>query len=352
MLDVGTVLAPTPDMAKVVCHGIKTKLALLAALAVAYPADDAFACTPPPAAGWWHGGTAQGGPGTAIVAQFSCTNCASGPEFEWAVTDPDGNKVDGAVLQYEFSESSGFVAWKPDTALSPGKEYHVELSSSSNNFAGVGRSGYRVSSTAPDTAPAQPKSFLAAGYLESEGETVCCGEGHACGAANSACFIWPDKMTRRVTVSLLWFDSDEYRSQFLVEATLSTAKEQRVFEPHLGAQVSAELAPADEGGEYCYEATARHLFTGKTTSISGCIPASDVESFDGTDNVAIQRNYILTSCNEPPLGHEDEWCEVHGTCAKEGCSLQPGSSQVPRLSLVGIALVVAGLVRRTRFSAR
>lgn len=117
----------------------------------------------------------------------------------------------------------------------------------------------------------------------------------------------------------------------------------------MGGDVSALLGFAEPDDQYCYQATARHLLTDKTTSISGCIPASDVELFDEANALTAQRNYILNSCEVPPTGHEDEWCDTHaGKRADEGCAIQPGATSIPRWSFVGVALAVAGFVRRTR----
>lgn len=316
--------------------------------------DDAAACTPPPAEGRWQSGTGSGGPGTAIVATFYCSDCTAEPGFDWIVEDPNGNRVEGTVIKAEFDDSFGIVAWRPATPLIGGELYSVELTSSTGNYAGAGRASYRVTSTAPDVPPVEPDQFSATARLEFAGDITCCGEQSlACVGTVEKCFTWPDKVTRRVLLHLTWFESDEYKNQFLTSGTFSTSKERVAIEPYLSNDLSAEVAATDADDEYCYDVTAEHLFTGKTTHISGCIPADRVELFEGTDVIAEQREFILNECTEPPRDHEAEWCDVHpDECAAEGCSIQPIANRVPRWTLVGLAIGALGLARRTQRNRR
>lgn len=340
-------------MKRSLCHTVAVNAVTLFASLV-WLHDDAAACSPPPAEGYWQSGTGSGGPGAAIVAVFHCKNCTAEPGFDWIVDDPSGNRVEGTVIKAEFDDSYGIVAWRPTTPLASGELYSVELTSNSSNYAGAGRASYRVTTTAPDAPPTEPAAFSAMARLEFTGDTTCCGEQpFACQGTVEKCFTWPDKVSRRVQLHLTWFTSDEYKNQFLTSGTFSTSKERVAIEPYLSDDLNAEVAAADADDEYCYDVTAEHLFTGKTTQISGCIPADEVELFEGTDVIVEQREFILNACTEPPSDHEAEWCDVHpDKCADTGCSIQPVKSRVPGWTLVGLALGALGVARRTRRNRR
>lgn len=361
-------------------------LALLTTVAGANVPKDALACSP--SSYGWNATVSESGPANgAIVVTFSCyQDCAQRPEFVLEITDENEQPVVGAVLESHFTDSKGWMAWKPDSPLSAGKKYQVNVERALDVHNRPAQSwSYSAVGDDADRAPSKPLEVNATASAQMTGEELCCDRTRdSCG---SQCFWMPDKGTTQVYISLIWFDSPELNSQFVVSGEFSTADEHVTSEPQVARYVEGILAPVKAGDEYCYSVTAKHILTGNETTIEGCIPAEEVVLPDVDEEVANRRLGELNNCFAPPEGFEDEWCEAMEAATKTGtceapkeacergrdecgityetdaerltrapyssdlgtdCSVAAGSSRSAGWLLVTLGLVSAELVRRRR----
>lgn len=370
-------------------NGSKLGLSLLALLMTVVGANvpkDAVACSPPSYG--WNATVSESGPANgAIVVTFSCyQDCEQRPEFVLEITDKNEQQVVGAVLESHFTDSNGWMVWKPDSPLSAGKKYRVNLERALDEQNAPAQSwSYSVVGDGADRAPSKPLEVTATANVQMTGEELCCdATPNSCG---NSCFTMPDKGTTNVSVFLTWFDAANLNGQFLVSGEFWTAKERVTSEPNVNRFVGGELAPVKAGDEYCYSVTAKHILTGNETTLEGCIPAEDVELPDVDEEVTNRRLNELRGCFTPPEGFEDEWCDAMEAATKTGtceapkeacergrdecgityetdaerltrapyssdlgtdCSVAAGSSRSAGWLLVTLGLVSAELVRRRR----
>lgn len=343
-------------------------VALLTTLVGVHAPKEAFACSPT----WadWNPTFPESGPSNGvIVVTFSCySECDSRPEFTLKITDKNEQVVSATVLDSHFTDSGGWIAWKPESPLGAGEEYGLHLERTpEDQYRREESWTYAAVGDGADTPPSKPAEVSATASVRMSGEELCC-ERTPQPCSSSQCFFMPEKGTTRVHLSLTWFDSAELNGQFLVSGEFSTAKESMTSDPEVSRYVSGELAPAKAGDEYCYTATAKHLATGKETTIEGCIPAEDVELPDAEAEVANNRSRQLAGCFSPPVGMEGEWCEASEAATESGfcgltyndrsnptnigtdCTVAAGSSRNASWLLAMLGLVTVGLTRRRRDS--
>lgn len=270
-------------------------------------AREAHACSPPPTG--WNWSVAVEGSANGIPLALECFNsCTQRPDVQLTVRS-EGGDVQGTLSETEFGGSMGWAVWRPTLPLTTGVSYEVSISSGDQL---IQTTTYRVLDSAPTLAAASSPTFETVGFVETVGGEPCCEEAAAdtCGGT-PRCFPDRSSVRSRVSVQALWADAELNPMDVRLAGEFFTATDRRAAEPRVGGWLQGVLPPADEGGEYCYKITARHLITDETRLFEGCKAAENVELPDAEAQRRELNTSGITACDVPKPKYEAAFCEVH-----------------------------------------
>jgi MYXO-CTERM domain-containing protein len=310
--------------------GLLRSLALSATLSALLltSAREASACTPPPS-GWFPSGTFPAPANGVVLLRYACyVDCETAPAVEnLLLKNAAGAPVPGRVVFSQLRAGEVLVAFLPEpAAVTAGSVYTAELEGlppTSGILIGPSVTWNDAQTLADETFESQRPA----------GDAVCCsGPVDSCGQV--PCFR--RQVERRTAVAVGWGDPqaiERYQYAFRIGRESIDPATPWSWE---GGDAWFELDLTEDSA--CYVLELKRLADDSVqTFASRCVeqPESFMPGVHSTSAADIAA--VLQSCDEPPDGYEDAWCEARADL----CELSPDEVWCPdvaaRCTTVGAA---------------
>ncbi|MFT3924805.1 MAG: hypothetical protein QM778_19885 [Myxococcales bacterium] len=276
------------------------------------PAEAAILCLTKIAFMTTQGDIPAGGDVVLQCPEANCDNSLPSLDFIDAATQLP---IAGTVIQKGSNPwGNGWAVFRPAQPLEVGQRVMVNGALVLAVFQVVEASAF------------DPTQVLASAGLEYDStpsaDMACCEN------ANSGCGSFETCVSRNETTSaglrIALLNPTAAATQYLYEVTFQAEGAEPVTSDPFPWFDSTFHSFSTFGGEYCYTLTARSLADGTRVDLAqDCLAASVPLGEHETDDAKLQSS--LRTCNDPPTGWEEDWCEAWRPSCEQGAALCPSS---------------------------